>query len=299
MIKVLLVHGGDSSEREVSLKSSSNIQKALIKSGYDVIVYDPFKDGDIRPWLKGMDVVFPMIHGQGGEDGLLQKQLEEVGIPFVGSGSKSSAKCFDKCKTYKNLDDILLPKTDLVEYSYFIEQKFNKFPFVLKPAKDGSSVDTFIIKNNNNLKVINIDKVFKNHNNKMILQEHITGTEITVPVLINESLPVIEIIPPVGQDFDYSNKYNGKTQELCPPKNVSIKNQKLAQKLALKVHKKMGCSGFSRSDFIIDANNDIYFLEINTIPGMTEQSLFPKSATQAGYSMPDVVKTLVEDALPS
>lgn len=299
MVKVLLVHGGDSSEREVSLKSSYNIKQALIKSGYDVILYDPSKDGDINPWLKGIDIVFPIIHGKGGEDGSLQKQLEEIDIPFVGSGSQASADCFDKCKTYKYLDDILLPKTDLVGYKYFIKQKFNKFPFVLKPAKDGSSVDTFIIKNNDDLKVINIDKVFKNHNNKMILQEHIAGTEITVPVLIEEALPVIEIIPPVGQDFDFLNKYNGKTQEICPPKNVSLKNQKLAQKLALKVHKKMGCSGFSRSDFIIDDKNNIYFLEINTIPGMTEQSLFPKSAAQAGYTMLDVVKLLVEDALPS
>ena len=297
MVKVLLVHGGDSSEREVSLRSSYNVQKALSELGYRLTVYDPLKDGNIGPCLKNVDVVFPMIHGQGGEDGSLQKQLEDYDIPFVGSGSQSSANCFDKFKTYKHVSDILLPKTALVGYEDFIGHKLNKFPFVLKPAKDGSSVDTFMIKNEHDLKVINIQQVFKNHSNKMIIQEHITGVEITVPVLIDKALPVIEIIPPVGQDFDYLNKYNGNTQELCPPKNVSIKNQKLAQKIALKVHKKMGCRGFSRSDFIIDSNNNIYFLEINTIPGMTEQSLFPKSALQAGYSMSDVTRILVEDAL--
>ena len=297
MIKVLLVHGGDSSEREVSLKSSSNIQKALIKSGYDLTIYDPFKDGNIRPWLKGIDVVFPIIHGKGGEDGSLQKQLEEIGIPFVGSGSVSSSNCFDKIATYNIVNDILLPKTLLINYKDTIDHAEYNLPFVLKPAKDGSSVDTFIVKNSNDLNTINLKKVFKNHNNEMILQEHITGIEITVPIFIKEALPVIEIIPPIGQDFDYSNKYNGKTQELCPPKNVTLINQKLAQKLALKVHKKMGCRGFSRSDFIIDDKNNIYFLEINTIPGMTEQSLFPKSAMQAGYSMADIVQILVEDAL--
>ncbi|MBP9820636.1 D-alanine--D-alanine ligase [Candidatus Saccharibacteria bacterium] len=298
MVKVLLVHGGDFSEREVSLKSSYNVQKALSELGYGLTVYDPLKDGSIEPWLKNVDVVFPMIHGQGGEDGSLQKQLEDYDIPFVGSGSQSSANCFDKFKTFKQVSDILLPKTALVRYEDFIGHKLNKFPFVLKPAKDGSSVDTFMIKSERDLKAINIQQVFKNHN-KMIIQEHISGVEITVPVLINKALPVIEIIPPAGQDFDYLNKYNGKTQELCPPKNVSIKNQKLAQKLALKVHKKMGCRGFSRSDFIIDVNNNIYFLEINTIPGMTEQSLFPKSALQAGYSMPDATRILVENALSS
>ena len=298
MVKVILVHGGDSSEREVSLKSSYNVQKALSELGYSLTVYDPLKDGNIEPWLKNVDVVFPMIHGQGGEDGSLQKQLEDYDIPFVGSGSQASANCFDKFKTYKHVSDILLPKTALVGYEDFIGHKLNKFPFVLKPAKDGSSVDTFMIKNERDLKAINIQQVFKNHN-KMIIQEHISGVEITVPVLINKALPVIEIIPPAGQDFDYLNKYNGKTQELCPPKNVSLKIQKLAQKLALKVHKKMGCRCFSRSDFIIDSNNNIYFLEINTIPGMTEQSLFPKSALQAGHSMPDVTRVLVENALSS
>jgi D-alanine-D-alanine ligase len=131
----------------------------------------------------------------------------------------------------------------------------------------------------------------------MMIQELIVGTELTVPILIDKALPVIEIIPPLDQEFDFTNKYNGATKEHCPPTLLSTQAQKQAQKLALDIHVTMGCKSFSRTDFICTPNNTLYALEINTLPGMTKESLFPKSAKVAGISIEELVDLLVRDAV--
>lgn len=127
-----------------------------------------------------------------------------------------------------------------------------------------------------------------------MLEELIEGTEITVPVLDGQALPVIEIVPPQDEEFDYENKYNGRTQELCPPQNVSRELQNQAQRLAEKVFKIMGARHLARVDMMMDKSGRIYVLEINTMPGMTDSSLFPKSAAAAGYSMPDLVSKFID-----
>jgi D-alanine-D-alanine ligase len=297
-VKVLVILGGRSAEREVSLQSGANIIGALKEAGYSVDTFDPKLDGDINNILKKVDVVFPILHGKGGEDGKIQKVLEDFGVPFVGSSSQASANCFDKFKTQQMLSDILFPDADLVDFDSIRQSKLIFKPYVLKPLDEGSSIDLFIIKNVNNFKVDSIKNIFAKHK-KMLLQEYIEGEELTVPILTDRSLPVIEIVPPEGQEFDYLNKYNGKTKELCPPQNIDNNMQKQAQSIALDIHNRMGCKSFSRVDFILSQDNKLYALEINTLPGMTKESLFPKSAKVAGIEIEALVDILVKDALGS
>jgi D-alanine-D-alanine ligase len=138
-----------------------------------------------------------------------------------------------------------------------------------------------------------INDVLLNRYPEMLLEELIEGTEITVPILGSDALPIVEIIPPEGQVFDYDNKYNGLSEELCPPRSISMELQEKAKQLALRVHKIAGCRHYSRTDMIIDKHNNIYVLETNTLPGMTDESLFPKSAKAAGISMQELCERLI------
>ena len=234
------------------------------------------------------------MHGENCEDGVIQTELEKLGFKYLGADSKVSKLCFDKVifKEAANKLGILLPKDEIVDKKTFFNSKLIKSPFVLKPIDGGSSIDTFIVRD--------ISKIPKditnalNKHSKMLLEELIDGDEITVPVLDGSALPVIEIIPPKSQEFDYENKYNGQTQELCPPKNVTVKLQKQAQKIAETLHKGLGVRHLSRSDFIVAKDAKVYTLELNTIPGMTNQSLYPKSAKAAGISMKELVNRFLK-----
>lgn len=295
-MNVLVVLGGVSAERSISLKSGYNVIQALKGAGHSVTKYDPKLDGNIKNHINGIDVVFPVLHGKGGEDGEIQRQLEALGVKFVGSGSESSQNCFDKYQTAIMLPDVLFPKTELLDYDGYCKSPLTKSPHVLKPTNEGSSIDTFIVRNPEKSKIKNLKDVFNRHN-KMLVQELIEGIELTVPILLDKALPVIEIIPPKGKEFDYVNKYNGATKEIVPPINLNLNVQKKAQAIAQHVHKSMGCKSFSRTDFICTSNQELYCLEINTLPGMTAESLFPKSAKAAGISIENLVDILVKDTV--
>jgi D-alanine-D-alanine ligase len=297
--RVLVLAGGDSEERAVSLRSGAAVQAALQASGYKVSVADP-ADGLPRLLsdMKSVDVVFPALHGTGGEDGQLQQFLEQNGIKFVGSGSKASELCWDKVR-YSDLlkeQGILIPDTSLLDYERFRTSPLAKQPFVLKPNKGGSSIDTIIVRDPSQQNEDLIKQAFEKHG-QLLLQPLIAGVEITVGILGKQSLPVIEIVPPVDQEFDYENKYNGASQELCPPEHVSQANQTEAQSFAEHIHQLCGCRDMSRTDIIISQDDKLYVLETNTIPGLTGQSLFPKAAAVAGIKMTDLCDRLVRAAL--
>lgn len=299
MSQVIVLAGGASEEREVSLRSGHAVAKALEEIGHTVTTLDPAEGlKKFLPELRAAEVVFPALHGAGGEDGVLQKFLEDHRIAYVGSDSRSSSLCFDKARYTKLLarHGILTPASDLTDYQGFQHSELRQQPFVLKPNDGGSSIDTFIVRDPLKADLAAIQKAF-DRRHIMLLQELINGTEITVPVVAERALPVIEIIPPSGGEFDYENKYNGLSQELCPPLHVSKSLQKTAQDLALRIHHLTGCRDLSRTDFIITAAGDLYTLETNTIPGLTAESLVPKAAEQAGMSMSDLCKRLVEIAL--
>ncbi len=299
MPHVIVLAGGTSDEREVSLRSGASVAKALEKNSYQVDILDP-SDGldNLLPELQKADIVFPALHGAGGEDGVLQKFLEDHGIRYVGPDSRASALCYDKARYTRLLQDsdILAPETELVDLHEFQASSLSKKPFALKPNDGGSSIDTFILRDLASTDDEAIRAAFSRHK-KLLLQELIEGDEITIAMLGNEPLPAIEIIPPEGSEFDYENKYNGQTQELCPPKHVSPVLQQQAQKLTAKIHQMTGCRDMSRTDIMVTAGGELYVLETNTIPGLTDESLLPKAASEAGYDMPTLCQKLVQMAL--
>lgn len=292
-MNILILAGGMSNERDVSLRSGDSVAAALQQAGHSIKMFDPNKDQDFSEITKDIDVVFIALHGEGGEDGEIQAKLEKLQIPFVGSDSKSSKLCFDKMAykqllTSKNLP-VATGKT--VTENDINSKLFNK-PYVLKPVSGGSSLDTQIVRNPDAATLHAANNLLKKYP-EMLYEELVEGVEITVGILDNKALPVIEIIPPSGGEFDYENKYNGKTQELCPPENVSQPKQQEAKVLAEKIHELCDCRHMSRTDMIIDPDGNIHVLETNTIPGLTEQSLLPKMAQQAGMNMSELTDKLV------
>lgn len=298
MTKVLLLAGGISNEHDVSMRSGDAVELALKTAGYEVNRADPSDSNfDLTYLAKNADVAFLALHGEGGEDGVLQAELEKLGKPFVGCDSKSSKLCWNKWDYREFLEPqgIQFAKGKLVSAQDLNDPMFS-LPFVLKPVEGGSTLDALIARSATPEKIEEAKQLLAKYN-QMLLEELVFGAEITVPVLGDEALPVIEIIPPADKEFDYENKYNGASQELCPPQNVSEEVQKRAQELAKRIHKLCGCSDMSRTDMIVADSGKLFVLETNTIPGLTDQSLFPKAAGVAGYTMAKFVDKLVKLAL--
>nr|AIA12445.1 D-ala D-ala ligase C-terminus [uncultured bacterium] len=294
-MKVLVVGGGISAERDVSLASAKAVFNAAVAGGHVAEFYD--WDGTTQ-WLKQhgstFDVVLPILHGEGGEDGTIQKILEASDVPFLGSDSTASELCFDKNRTIDLLahNGINTPQGEVVTYQDYLKNPLFNAAHVLKPYNGGSSVDTFIYPDPAQKNVQLIEEAFKRHSS-MLLEPFIAGTEITVPILQDKLLPVIEIIPPEGGTFDFENKYNGKTRELVPAQNVSAQMQDKATKLGNEIHRLFNCRHLSRIDMIIQ-DEVIYVLEINTMPGMTNHSLFPKAALASGIDFAALVSYLIQ-----
>lgn len=295
MTKVLVLYGGDSEERNVSLRSGKAVAAALQPHGYDVLTADA---RDIYTALEGVDVIFPALHGKGGEDGQIQKQFEIRQLAFVGSDSVASELCFDKWRWRQLVatENVPLAAGALVTLDDIQSQPLVQQPFVLKPFDGGSSIDTFIVRDPTNIDWQKIDDSFSRHPS-MLVEALAPGIEITVGVLGDKALPVVEIVPPESGEFDYENKYNGATRELCPPENIDYNVQKAAQTLAVRIHQLCGCRDLSRTDMIVGADGSLTVLETNTIPGLTGQSLFPKAAAAAGMNMAELCDRLVRMAL--
>lgn len=293
-MKIAVLAGGDSTEREVSLRSGSAVQAALEHAGHQAIVIDPATQPIDTSLADDFEVAFPIIHGKGGEDGSLQQQLEQINMPYVGSDVAASRLCFHKWdwRQFVGPHDIPLAEGDLVDIDAIWQHKLAKKPFVLKPIDGGSSIDTVMVRNTAELPEQQLREVLGRHP-RMLIEQLIEGTEITVGVLGEQAVPVIEIVPPTEGEFDYENKYNGASQELCPPQHVDEDIQKAAQSLAQQVHKLCDCRDLSRTDMIVRPDGNLVVLEINTLPGMTDQSLFPKAAAVAGITMPELCNQLV------
>jgi len=294
MKHITVLAGGPSNERAVSLRSGKAVTEALTAAGYATTIVDP-QDGLQN--INTTDIVFIALHGALGEDGTIQRQLETRGIAYTGSGVAASKLCFNK-ERYKQLlteHGILVPQSETVTAASVWNNPLIQQPFVLKPVDGGSSIDTFIVRNPAQANRNAIRAALAKYP-AMLLEELIVGTEITVGILNEAALPVIEIIPPADAEFDYENKYNGKTQELCPSLTISQAKQKEAQRLAKRIHQLAGCQDVSRTDMIIDSEGKLVVLETNTIPGMTEQSLYPKAAATAGIPMQQLVDMLVKQA---
>jgi len=294
-LKIIVLGGGISPEREVSLRSANAIYEATKKAGFDTTLKDPADGLEFLSQLDKNTIILPILHGVGGEDGEIQSELEKYNLPFLGSGSEASTKCFDKWQTRIVLQANKIPvaQGEKVTKSDIKYSKLANKPHVIKILRGGSSIGTLIVRDSSRNYNDEINKLFT-LDDEAVIEELIDGIEITVPILDNSALPVIEIVPPKGLEFDYENKYNGMTNEICPPKNINQELQQQAQKLAEQVHKVMECRHLSRVDMMVDRSGHIYVLEINTMPGLTDQSLYPKAAAVSGLTMPQLVNKFIQ-----
>lgn len=289
-MKVLIISGGDASEREISLLSAKEVKKALEKNGHTVKTFD-FRRGypNLKNLLPKFDVAFPVLHGEEGEGGNLQKFLSQQKIPYVGGNHRGFREGWYKIpfKEFCTKENIPTAQWKKVKSKDEIE-KFG-FPCVVKSSNGGSSLEVFILNNKRDLKDSHFQKLLKS-DAQLFAEKLLSGTEITVGVLGDQVLPVIEIVPPENEWFNYKNKYSGETQELLDALSLNEDIKKKAQEIALKIHRKLQLGSLSRTDFIV-MDNTPYTLEVNTIPGFTLDSLFPKAA---GLSFEDLVEKLVQ-----
>lgn len=303
-IRVALLAGGKSGEREISLASGASVREALEESGYKVEVFDPSSKEDLKRLIDAeVDVAFPCLHGKGGEDGTVQGLLELLDIPYVGSGVFSSAVGMDKnkAKVFFEKAGLNVPRSRCFRSEEEIDFEDLKnavgLPCVVKPAADGSALGVKIVKEAKELKRA-IDEVFT-LSSVVIVETYVSGTEVTAAVVGNDdpkAYPIIEIIP-MHSFYDYDSKYApGGSQHICPAR-LSDETTALVQSQAVKAHKALDCRGVSRSDFIIDETGVPWILETNTIPGMTSTSLLPDAARAAGVSFSDLCTLLIDYAL--
>jgi len=298
-LRVALLLGGKSAEREISIKTGKMITKNLDKKKYQVFLFDPARDllklaNSLKK--KKIDVVFPALHGTFGEDGTIQGMLELFGIPYVFSGALASALAMDKdmAKKVFKKEKIPVPKHFVFTKNNYISLKKIKFPCVVKPLSQGSSVGVTIVTAPSQLK--KALKYALEFGPRAMIEDFIEGREVTAAVLGNskpQALPLIEIKPKVSKFFDYSAKYEvGGSEEICPAQINSVLTKKI-QDLAIKTHMALGCHGVTRTDLILHGSQP-FVLEINTIPGMTKTSLVPQAAAAAGIDFPELLDRLIE-----
>ena len=302
--KIVVVCGGFSSEREISLRSGNAVYNALLKNGYaNTILFDLNRENagqiiEIRP-----DIVFIALHGKGGEDGCIQGLLELAGIPYTGPGVGASAVCMNKIFTKQVLNDAGLPTAkffvlrkeeckDYEEKSRFLIDKIG-LPMVLKSPCQGSSIGVVIVKDANEM-VSAMQEVFK-YGEHLLAEQFVDGTEITLPIMGNEELTVLPVIEITSErDFyDYTSKY---TPGLCHhiiPACIDAKTEKQVVEIGKKAYHILNCCGLARIDFIVDKVHGPMIIEVNTSPGMTDMSLFPDAARYVGISYEELVEKIL------
>ena len=297
--KVLILSGGISKERLISLDTGLQVAKELKINGYKVKISEP--DNDLEKNIKNFKpgVIFNALHGQFGEDGYIQSILDRYHIPYTHSGVIASAIAMDKEISKKIFIKNKLNTPKFFTYSYDIKnvdllKKINnklKFPVVVKPLNEGSSVNVYICNKKNIIRTLNLIKQYK----KIMIEEFIGGREIQVAIMGNKKLGAIEL-KPKRKFYDYKAKYNSsaKTKHIIP---VDLPKKKLNEVLniSLKAHKLIGCKGVTRSDFKFK-NGKFYLLEINTQPGMTKLSLVPEIAAFKGISFIKLIEWILKDA---
>jgi len=303
-MRIALLLGGASSEREISLKTGEAVARAMEEEGLDVVKVDVGEDlNELVDTLNRVKphVVFIALHGRFGEDGVIQGVLEYMGIPYTGSGVMASALAMDKVASKRLFSYHGIP---VPRYSVFRKEGWTlpgetpldalSYPLVVKPAAEGSTIGVSVVKEKGELEPA-LQNAYR-YGETVLVEEYIEGRELTVGILDDEPLPVVEIIPK-GGFYDYKAKYTpGMTQYEVPAK-LSQETFTMVQNMALLAHRALGCKGVSRVDFRLSSDGTPYALEVNTIPGMTETSLLPKAARAAGISFKELVLRILESAL--
>ncbi|MDP8207902.1 MAG: D-alanine--D-alanine ligase [Candidatus Electryonea clarkiae] len=337
MASILVLCGGDNLERRVSLASGDAVSLGLAEAGHKVVKIDtalpeqifradePILKGTIGPtppdevksahmtrkgWamlnttisMLDIDMVFPILHGSWGEDGRIQALLELLGLPYLGSGMLSSQVCMNKPLTKETAvrsgiacaDGFIVPAESELNNALKICQEKYHYPVVVKPSNSGSAVNVFIVQNEQEL-INGLENIW-NDGEVPLVEQYIPGRELTVTVLENKSLPVVEIVPKTTF-YDYTRKYTaGETEYLCPaPIDDEIAVN--VREMSAKVFAALGCRHIARVDWRLSPDNMLYFLEVNTIPGMTALSLVPMAASETGIDFPNLMDKFVNMVL--
>lgn len=305
IIKILVICGGFSTEREISLRSGKAIYEALIRKGYsNTELFDLRRDNIAKILTKKPDIAFLGLHGRGGEDGSIQGFLELAGIPYTGPGVAASAVCMDKILTKRVLKDAGLPtakfevwrKEECKNVAKIIDSLIEKLglPMVLKSPCQGSSIGIVVVKDKASMQLA-IEDVFK-YGDNLLAEQFVDGPELTLPIMGNNDLTVLPVIEITSErDFyDYTAKYtNGLCHHIIPA-NIDKKTEENVIEIGKKAYKVLDCKGLSRIDFIVDKKDGPMIIEVNTLPGMTDMSLFPDAARYKGIAYDDLVEEFLE-----
>jgi len=287
--------GGMSSERDVSLKTGKAVCRALASRGYDVRAIDVNEQLPARLREEAVDVAWLALHGRFGEDGCVQGLLEVMGIPYTGSGVLASAVAMDKIRT----------KLVLAEHSEIVMAKdwvlapgdpvpaVQDFPVIVKPSVGGSTIGMARCVDQAGLTRAVADALA--HDDEVLIERCIEGDEITVAILDGEALPVVRIVA-AGGFFDFDAKYDNEETVYQVPAPIPDRVAVAAQRAAVRAYEVLGCVGLARADFMVDGEGTPHFLEINTLPGMTETSLSPMAAKASGISFEELAERILKSA---
>ena len=308
MSRVAVLKGGGSLERQVSLRSGARVEDALKRLGHDVVAIDVGHDLVAQLRRDPPDVAFVAMHGRDGEDGTVQELLEILGIPYTASGVSACMRCADKVLSKHAMLDAGIATPDF--YS-FTETAFKElgaaealgdieerlaFPIVVKPADQGSALGVRFARSPTDLPQALVAAFSYSH--KVLLERHVHGRDLAVSILGDEPLPIVEAVPREEDFYDFSARYTiGRTSFVCPAQLDDATTER-AQGLALDVFRLLGCRGFARVDLMLDEETgELYVLEANAIPGLTETSLLPQAADAAGIGFDELIGRIVEMAL--
>jgi D-alanine-D-alanine ligase len=291
--KIAVLMGGPGSERDVSLATGRGVSKALRSLGAEVIDVDVRGENFELP--KDVDLAFITIHGTFGEDGQLQQILEERGVPYTGDGVEPSRAAFDKILSKEKFREhnVVTPEWEVIEVG---QRPTISVPLVVKPARQGSTVGVVIVKNASELDSAMAEA--GKYDQKLLIEKFVSGRELTIGVLGDQALPILEIIPK-GGFYDFNNKYpflnpqgGGGAEHVCPAK-IDPNKTKQIQEQALHAFRALGLVVYGRVDVLLPDSGEPFVLEVNTIPGMTEASLLPEAAAAAGINYVDLCARII------
>ena len=298
--KVAVMFGGNSAEREVSLMSGQAVLAGLLANGVDAHAFDP-KELPLSDLIdQKFDRVFNVLHGRGGEDGTLQGALDFLGLPYTGSGVLGAALAMDKIKTKQVWLSLGLPTAKFKVIDELINIDYQSLlddlggMIMVKPANEGSSIGMAKVDNVKDLQ--QAIKTAQDFDQDILLEQWIDGGEYTVAILGDKALPAIHMTTP-NDFYDYQAKYQSNSTEYHCPCGLSVEDEMELNAIAVKAFKAVNAKGWGRVDFMRDKNNQWYLLEVNTVPGMTESSLVPKAAKQAGLDFNALVTNILAQTL--
>jgi len=304
-LRIGVLGGGLSSERDISLASSRQVHKALIEGGLNAVFIDVLtkKKEKVKELIhnSNINLAFIALHGEFGEDGQIQGILEELGIAYTGSGPKASALAMNKAHSKRifKAKRIPAPNFAVLSQEYLSKKEedipgYLRYPLVVKPDSSGSSIGVSIVRGKDNLRAA-LDLAFS-HSNSAILEDYIEGRELTIGILGDDPLAVVEIVPKKGY-FDFDAKYSHGASDFIAPAQLDNGVEREVRSVGLAAHRVLGCRHFSRADIRLTKDNLPFVLEVNSIPGLTLSSLLPLSAKVCGIDFNELIFKMVELAL--